>query len=684
MTAPVKNPYVGFRKDARGVKTLWERFNAGLVRRDELRDRYHHMLVGEWERCTALGVDVAMNRGRRLSDVEFAQRRADERVLLDRSLPVIDDVGRYLRDVPGIMILTESTGCILHISGEQRIRELAAETSGIIDGSMWGEGVAGSNGIGTALSKRHPVHVFSSEHFCEGWHGWSCAAAPIFEPDGQTLLGVIDFTTVDDDYRDQTLGLTVSLANSIQAQISLHRELERRVLLAAFGDCARRYPNDDIVALDHAGRAVMQTPSDRCAALVARMSPHGGGAALPAREVIDIAAPDGVQHIGSIAILGDTTRQASTQPAHVAQPLAGNAATDATGLNDGADIVRFGDFVTSDPATRRMIADVQRVAPADVNILIFGETGTGKELLARHIHASSPRRLLPYIAVNCGAISEALLESTLFGYVRGAFSGADPRGRAGYFESARGGTLFLDEIGELPRPMQAALLRVLEDGSFQRIGSCETQHATCRIIAATNRRLEEEVASGRFRRDLYYRLKIVRHEIRPLRARACDIPLLTRQFVASLARKHGRTAPRVSAEAQSILNAWHWPGNARELRNVLESAVLCADDLITPDCLPNDVLPARGGQASTARGDGPGEAPMAAPDHAASGRVAGSTAEPVSTGRLESVLECERRIIISTLCACRKVSAAAKQLGMARSTLYKKFERLGIDQNQYL
>ena len=172
------------------------------------------------------------------------------------------------RSVPGIMILTERTGTVLHISGDARVRERAADLSGIVEGSAWGETLAGTNGVGTAIAARQPVHVYASEHFCEGWHTWSCAAAPIFDADGQTVLGIIDFTTVDSDFRDQALGLMVSVAQSIQARLSLHRELERRCLLVAFGDAARRYPHDDVLALDPAGQPVAHTPNERCRQLV--------------------------------------------------------------------------------------------------------------------------------------------------------------------------------------------------------------------------------------------------------------------------------------------------------------------------------------------------------------------------------------------------------------------------------
>ncbi len=659
-----QTPYVGFHKDVRGVRSLWERFNAGLVDVEERRTPYHQMLIDEWQRCSTLGVDVAMTKGRRLSEGEFRQRREAEQ-LLETSVPIVEDVSRFLVDVPGIMILTERTGTVLHISGDSKVRERAASQSGIVIGSEWSELTAGTNGMGTALASGQPVHVFATEHFCEGWHSWSCAAAPIFDADGQTLLGIIDFTTIETDFRDQALGLTVSVANSIQARMALLRELERRRLLAAFSDAARHYPHDDMLALDHAGRPVMHTPSDRCRAIAERWGRPGSVDTDAVRATIAVTSPDQQARIGSIVLLARPAgyrrvfrTDEPAVPASLVPSLRSPAAASRAPDDDGAT-GRFGDFVSRDADMRRMFAELQRIASADVSVLIIGETGTGKELLARHVHACSPRRDEPYLAVNCGAISEHLMESTFFGYVKGAFSGADPRGRAGYFESARGGTLFLDEIGELPPAMQAALLRVLEDGSFQRVGSCQTQRASCRIIAATHRDLESQIAQGRFRQDLYFRLKVVQRTIKPLRERPGDIALLARHFAAAMACKHGAGEARLTAEALAALERYRWPGNAREVRNAMEAAVLCAQgdtDHITIDLasLPPEVL----------RGIEP---------------EPGAPVAPAPTGDgLAALRDYERQLIVGMLRRYRRANRVAQELGIARSTLYRKFDELGI------
>ncbi len=234
---------------------------------------------------------------------------------------------------------------------------------------------------------------------------------------------------------------------------------------------------------------------------------------------------------------------------------------------------------------QRIYDQVRLIAPTRANVLLLGESGTGKEVLARAIHQASPRARKPFVAVHCAALPETLLESELFGHERGAFTGAVSR-RQGRFEVAHGGTIFLDEIGEVPLAMQVKLLRILESKELQRVGGSETITVDTRILAATNRDLAEDVAEGRFREDLYYRLNVVSITLPPLRQRRADIPALARHFLEELARENHREVPELSKEALEVLASYHWPGNIRELRNVMENAfvflrgnVLKAEDL---------------------------------------------------------------------------------------------------------
>jgi transcriptional regulator with GAF, ATPase, and Fis domain len=232
-----------------------------------------------------------------------------------------------------------------------------------------------------------------------------------------------------------------------------------------------------------------------------------------------------------------------------------------------------GDFVGQSPGLRKVMQQIQLVGPTEAAVLVTGESGTGKELVARAIHEQSPRRGRALIKVNCSAVPEALFESEFFGHVKGAFTGA-LRDKPGRFELADGGTLFLDEIGEVPLAMQAKLLRVLQEQEIERVGDTRTRKVSVRIIAATNRDLKQEVAAGRFRQDLFYRLSVFPIELPPLRERRDDIPPLVAHFVEQAARRMNRPAPRITQAVIAQLSAHDWPGNIRELQNAVERAVI--------------------------------------------------------------------------------------------------------------
>lgn len=233
-------------------------------------------------------------------------------------------------------------------------------------------------------------------------------------------------------------------------------------------------------------------------------------------------------------------------------------------------------IIATDPATLAALQRCDRVANTDVTVLLTGESGVGKDVFARRLHTQSARKGRPYVAINCAAIPENLLESTLFGYEKGAFTGA-VRSQAGKFEQAHGGTLFLDEIGEMPLELQAKLLRVLQDQMIERLGALRATRCDIRIVAATNQDLQQRVSDGRFRSDLYFRLAVVPIRIPPLRDRSGDILPLAHAFLARYSHGMGRETPTLSPQAQTCLQAWHWPGNIRELENAMQRAVLMCD-----------------------------------------------------------------------------------------------------------
>ena len=247
-------------------------------------------------------------------------------------------------------------------------------------------------------------------------------------------------------------------------------------------------------------------------------------------------------------------------------------------------------LIGNEPSLLRVLKLVDKVAVTDSSVLILGESGTGKELIARAVHEKSARVNKPFVPINCGAIPENLLESELFGHVKGAFTGAHQT-RTGRFELASEGTIFLDEIGEMPMLLQVKLLRVLQERVIEPVGGSRAVPVDVRVVAATNKNLEEEVAAGRFREDLYYRLNVVELNLPPLRRRTADIPVLCQYFNERLAETRHRSIAEISHEAMAKLKAYRWPGNVRELENVMERlTVFCMDEVVEVDDLPEKLL----------------------------------------------------------------------------------------------
>lgn len=313
---------------------------------------------------------------------------------------------------------------------------------------------------------------------------------------------------------------------------------------------------------------------------------------------------------------------------------------------------RFGRMLGAAPAMQKFYQHVVRVAPTEATVLLLGESGTGKELAAQTIHALSPRQKQPFLPINCGAISPQLIESEIFGHEKGSFTGAE-RQHKGYFERANGGTLFLDEITEMPPELQVKLLRVLECGSFRRIGSNEEIVCDVRVIAASNRDPEQAVAGGRLRLDLYHRLNVFPIYIPPLRQRMEDVELLVQHFLDELNAAHG-TDKVVTPDALASLSSRNWPGNVRELRNHIQRAYIMADQIIGVAALT----------------------PELAERETSTGLI---LAIPVGT----SLAEVDREIIFATLQLCDGVKKrAAAILGISLKTLYNRLEEYGLPERQ--
>jgi two-component system response regulator HydG len=351
---------------------------------------------------------------------------------------------------------------------------------------------------------------------------------------------------------------------------------------------------------------------------------------------------------------------------------------------------RFGfeGVIGNSPQMREVIERLKRIAPTNATVLILGETGTGKELVAQAIHQNSPRRNKPFVALNCAALSENILESELFGHVKGAFTDATSD-RVGKFEYANGGTLFLDEVGDMPLTTQIKLLRVLETGEITRVGSNDPIKVNVRIISATNQDLEKAIEAGQFRRDLYHRLKVVTIRLPSLRERREDIPVLVDHFIKLLGKRHGKTIRAVSPAVRKKFMAYDWPGNVRQLRNVIESMIVVdIDGVLDVDDLPEELLErydgslvgaASGGVTGAVAGSA-GHTSLVASPLGTGIALQGSSGQPAGSG-IEHLLgksldEIERFFIAETLkLTGGNREEAAKILGIGERTLYRKIKK---------
>jgi PAS domain S-box-containing protein len=368
-----KNPYVGFRKDQRRTYSLWESFNSGELKAEKLADPYVRLMINEWKRCVRLGVDPTRSFGVRCTDAVFEKHLRGSRQLLDTARPFIDKVTGQSFDVPGIVVLANAEGVILYIAGNSQVRDLAAARSGVVEGSCWLETVAGTNGMGSALSKRQPVHVFSTEHFCEGWHRWTCAATPLFDPDSGETIGVIDFTTVGKDYHEQAVALTAAMAQGICGELSHQAGSARHYLLQRYEILCDRYRAESLILLDERGR-LLRTERNQGDALP--LTPRALSACA---DPIPIHMEGTGRYLGTAYVLSNNTRSEVTALAH----------TRPHGTLQGASLRAFigQDHPTPErqshgvAATLRAVDARERAAPVTVPPIVANDEHTYENLL---------------------------------------------------------------------------------------------------------------------------------------------------------------------------------------------------------------------------------------------------------------------------------------------------------------
>lgn len=607
-----------------------------------------------WRRSLEAGADP---EGPHEEPVVGAIEVREHRDRMGVVLPLLDDVVAPSADLfdarDFILLFADRDGVIVDARAGGGFRDAAA-TARLQPGAVWNEATRGTNAIGTALAEQRPVAVHGGAHFARPNHGLVCYAAPVRDPWGE-LIGVLDATSFAERADPLAAVAVLHAARTLEEALRV-RTLERiqpslvERLLGRLRDPALLVGPDGRVTFANRPALEQGLP-------LGPRFPAGPDVAR-VRARIDEVLPVGVAQIdasarGQIRLPGLEVEAVHTPEGRVAAwlvVLVPSRPAEAPPLRPAPTTASPLDAVVgTDPAVHALRAHAEAVAASTLPILVLGETGSGKEVLARAVHAASHRATQPFVAVNCGALTPALLHSELFGYAPGAFTGADPRGREGRLAMAHGGTLFLDELAEMPAEVQALLLRFLEDGSYHRVGESVARHADVRLLAATCRDLPGRVDDGRFRADLFYRLRGVTLTLPPVRERR-DRGLLARVLLERLAQELGLSrVPDLTPEARQRIDAHPWPGNVRELKMALHHAVVLArgSERIEAWHLP----------------DAPTQAePPAVPDRA-------------SPSLAELEIDALRRALAE---ADGNVSAAARQLGIARSTVYRMLKRHGL------
>jgi len=585
------------------------------------------------------------------------------RQLYFHAAPVMETLCQQIANTHNLVVLTDASGVILHSLGDDDFVEKAHRVA-LQAGATWSEQSKGTNAIGTAIAEAKPALVHADQHFLRANHFLTCSAAPITDHAGN-VIGVLDVSGDQRSFHKHTMALVRMSALMVENQlfaaafedvITLHFHARPEFIGTLMEGIAAFTPGGRFIAANRAGLfqlglsfAALQshTFSSLFGLPVSSLFDHYRTAAP---GLLDLCLHSGVRVQGRarlrlaktqfqqpISSAREESHAAQTNPAHAARRLSG---------------LRY--LRTGDPQLEAVIDKVNRVLGKDIPIMIMGETGTGKELLAQAIHNDSPRAQGPFVAVNCASIPETLIESELFGYEDGAFTGARKKGASGKILQANGGTLFLDEIGDMPFPLQARLLRVLQERMVTPLGSGKSIPVDVEVICATNHNLRDRMAQGMFREDLYYRLNGLVVKLPPLRERT-DLETVVNKILSTDA---GGKRYTVAPELMQLFLRHKWPGNFRQLTNLLRTAVVMAGDETQIDMqhMPDDFL------------DDMRQIQTQTPVAAAAAPL------PCAGASLEDM---ELNLIVRTLEAHGgNVSATARALGVSRNTIYRKMPSL--------
>lgn len=639
------------------AKEAWERV---VLQGKPASPHIRPEVVQSWKRCVEIGVDPLGNVSPLvLSGGELEKRLRENRDLIELAKPVMEMIEISVRDTGFIVSVAERNGCVLLVNGDQEIMEMAGKNY-YQPGCLRTMEQAGTNAIGVCLATGKPVQLTGAEHYNIHFHPWTCSSAPIRERRGE-IIGVFTLSGRSIGRHKHTLALVTAAAETIESQLRERELADEKLRLSSMLSLVFDSISGGVITVDP---ELNVTHINRTAANMLGLEPE----AVIGRGLTEAAKPEntlvrafkarnyftGVE-IGFSCPLGNRSFMCSVDPI---RDGSGHGIGAIITLAEKREVIsmakkiggnyakyRLADIKGRDPELLRQVELARIAAKTNSRVLIIGESGTGKELFAQAIHNESSRRDEPFVAISCAAIPRDLIESELFGYRGGAFTGARREGHVGKFELANRGTLFLDEVNGLPLDLQAKLLRVLQQNEILRLGDTRPIPIDVRVLAASNCDLMTEVENENFRKDLYYRLNVVEIFIPPLRQRKRDLELLIDHIMNRLCREMGISRPPISADALETLMGYDWPGNVRELENSVERALLLSQG----NTIQKGHIPERT-------------------------RAMAKTVDATSSLHVTF-----KKAIESTLDECEgNVSRAARRLKIARSTMYRKMKEFGL------
>ncbi|MBU5300610.1 sigma 54-interacting transcriptional regulator [Clostridium sporogenes] len=614
------------------------------------------------EKCNSLGISKDLVYSKKIiRDEELKRELNNNSELIIIATPFMNKLYQFVKGSNFFVILTDGEGCILNVIGDESILKEAFNVK-MIPGAYMDEKNMGTNAMSMALSEKSPIQISGEEHYVKAYHRWTCSAAPIKDINGK-IIGTLDLTGYSENVHSHTLGMVVAATNAIEKMIELNNynralqvskksienvfnSIQRAILRVDLSGAIKNINNNAIELLGFNENdiksmkmwdlipdwsMVLDEIYDKGSFVDEDVYVH----CLKNKLQLNLSAYP--IYDSSMRIIEVTCLLSDIQKT---RKLAGR-------ILSGQAIYTFDKIIGESKKLLSIIDYSKKIADSRSTILITGDSGTGKEVFAQSIHNYSDRKDKPFIAVNCGAIPRNLIESELFGYEEGAFTGAKRGGYRGKFENSHGGTIFLDEIGEMPLDMQIKLLRVIEEGVINRIGSSKQIPVNSRIIAATNKDLREEVEKGNFRKDLFYRINVLPVYLPALKERREDIPLLIDYFMNKTSKHLNKRKVEIPPTYMERLMNYHWPGNIRELENIVELIINAESVEII-----NNI------------------------NHHSSKEVRDKAKEETMVFNLEIVEKNHIKEVLNKFDG--NVSSAAKALGIGRNTLYRKIEKYSL------